>query len=309
MGRRKGVGGLAAAVVMAAFAAAATGPTGAWAQGVGLFSPGAADDSGELEMKALLRAYPDRISEAAQRDGDWGVNVGGEWFLWAHGRVLPEPKREDWMSFGSYRFYRYPTGTLPPVPRLTADEAARLKKALEEARVHPPRRSEEFLERLFDAGSREATAAHIVTIQFLGFPVRVHERIVAPLGEVAAEIGDLGRADARVAAFLSGLSEIDGYNYRDVAGTRTRSYHGYGLAVDLLPRSYGGKAPYWRWVMGSSDQWWTTPYERRWMVPLQIVAAFERRGFVWGGKWLFFDTMHFEYRPEILILAQAGGAQ
>jgi hypothetical protein len=26
-------------------------------------------------------------------------------------------------------------------------------------------------------------------------------------------------------------------------------------------------------------------------------------GFIWGGKWLFFDTMHFEYRPEILILS------
>jgi hypothetical protein len=25
---------------------------------------------------------------------------------------------------------------------------------------------------------------------------------------------------------------------------------------------------------------------------------------VWGGKWLFFDTMHFEYRPEIFNLAR-----
>ena len=39
------------------------------------------------------------------------------------------------------------------------------------------------------------------------------------------------------------------------------------------------------------------------MPPLAFVKAFEREGFVWGGKWLFFDTMHFEYRPEILMLA------
>jgi hypothetical protein len=44
------------------------------------------------------------------------------------------------------------------------------------------------------------------------------------------------------------------------------------------------------------------------MVPDAVVAAFERHGFVWGGKWLFFDTMHFEYRPEILILARQQGA-
>ena len=31
-----------------------------------------------------------------------------------------------------------------------------------------------------------------------------------------------------------------------------------------------------------------------------IVDAFQKHGFVWGGKWLFFDTMHFEYRPELL---------
>jgi hypothetical protein len=24
---------------------------------------------------------------------------------------------------------------------------------------------------------------------------------------------------------------------------------------------------------------------------------------VWGGKWMLFDTIHFEYRPEILILS------
>ncbi|MGW8266533.1 MAG: M15 family metallopeptidase, partial [Longimicrobiales bacterium] len=34
--------------------------------------------------------------------------------------------------------------------------------------------------------------------------------------------------------------------------------------------------------------------------PPAVVEAFERHGFVWGGKWAHFDTMHFEYRPEIL---------
>ena len=33
-----------------------------------------------------------------------------------------------------------------------------------------------------------------------------------------------------------------------------------------------------------------------------IVEAFEAEGFVWGGKWRFWDAVHFEFRPEILIL-------
>jgi len=35
-------------------------------------------------------------------------------------------------------------------------------------------------------------------------------------------------------------------------------------------------------------------------VSLEIVEIFERHGFIWGGKWYHYDTMHFEYRPEML---------
>ena len=54
--------------------------------------------------------------------------------------------------------------------------------------------------------------------------------------------------------------------------------------------------------MEQTPDWYAIPYARRWMVPETVVRAFEVQGFVWGGKWLFFDTMHFEYRPEILLL-------
>ena len=35
-------------------------------------------------------------------------------------------------------------------------------------------------------------------------------------------------------------------------------------------------------------------------IPIQIVRIFEKHGFIWGGFWYHFDTMHFEYRPELL---------
>ncbi len=274
------------------------------AQGVSLFPSPVIEGTGERELKTLASAYPDRISQAAPRDGDWAVEVDGEWFFWAHGRILPQSQRADWERYARFRFYPYTPGVLPPLPHLDAETAARLKKTLEEARLRPPRRSEDFLERLFGAGSWKETASRIVTVDFLGFPVKVHQRIAEGLRNVASECDALRRTDPQVARFLGGLSEIDAFNYREVAGTLTRSYHSYGLAVDLIPKSYGGKAPYWRWVMDRTDQWWATPYEHRWMVPASIVAAFEKQGFVWGGKWMFFDTMHFEYRPEIFVLAR-----
>ena len=33
---------------------------------------------------------------------------------------------------------------------------------------------------------------------------------------------------------------------------------------------------------------------------IEIVEIFERHGFIWGGKWYHYDTMHFEYRPELI---------
>ena len=35
-----------------------------------------------------------------------------------------------------------------------------------------------------------------------------------------------------------------------------------------------------------------------------IIAIFESEGFIWGGRWWHYDTMHFEYRPEILCYAR-----
>ena len=36
------------------------------------------------------------------------------------------------------------------------------------------------------------------------------------------------------------------------------------------------------------------------VIPLEIVKIFEKHGFIWGGKWYHYDTIHFEYRPELL---------
>ncbi|MGA2381284.1 MAG: M15 family metallopeptidase [Spirochaetia bacterium] len=274
------------------------------AQGVNLFPAPGAESTGQSELTALAAAYPDRISGAELHDGEWALSMDGEWFVWAHGRLLPEVERGDWERYAQFRFYRYALGDLPPLPSLDDESAARLKKLLEASRSHPPRRSEVFLERLFRAGSRAETLHRIERVDFLGFSVQVHERIAGALREVARDCEAARSSDSRTAAFLAGLAEIDGFNFRDVAGTLARSYHSYGLAVDLIPRSYAGKIPYWRWVMDKDDRWWATPYERRWSVPQPVVAAFERHGFVWGGKWLFFDAMHFEYRPEILLLAR-----
>ena len=79
------------------------------------------------------------------------------------------------------------------------------------------------------------------------------------------------------------------YACRAVADTGLPSMHGSGAAIDIATR----RADYWAWSRGGG----VPPWRNR--IPMEIVAAFEAERFIWGGKWYHFDTMHFEYRPEL----------
>ena len=87
------------------------------------------------------------------------------------------------------------------------------------------------------------------------------------------------------------------YNYRVISGTGRLSPHSYGIAIDLK----SDKRDYWKW---SSDK---QGKERLKDYPKELVEAFEKNNFVWGGKWGHFDILHFEYRPEIILKARYFG--
>lgn len=81
------------------------------------------------------------------------------------------------------------------------------------------------------------------------------------------------------------------YVCRLVAGTKRPSAHGWGIAVDIAT----ARSDYWYWADPTGRR---VAYRNR--IPGEIAAVFERHGFVWGAKWYHYDTMHFEYRPELL---------
>jgi hypothetical protein len=262
---------------------------------------------GENEMRSLADAYSDRVEELTVRGGEWALRIDGAWYAWAGGRLLPEDLRDRWQEYSSYRFYSYHPGGLPPLPRLSKEARQRLQQRLQQSAASPPLRHPGFLAAVYGAPDRAQTEARLETVLLMGFEVRVHRRIAPSLAAVDRRIARLAQSDPEVRDFIGGLRGLAGYNWREIAGTRSRSYHSYGLAIDLEPLSFGGRHTYWRWALPADEEWYAIPYERRWLVPAAIVAAFEEQGFVWGGKWLFFDTMHFEYRPEILLLAQRAG--
>lgn len=95
----------------------------------------------------------------------------------------------------------------------------------------------------------------------------------------------------RVKAYL--LPSAGSFACRGTADAGLPSMHAYGAAIDIATRH----ADYWVWARGRGE----APWRNR--IPFEIVAAFEAERFIWGGKWWHFDTMHFEYRPELFPAA------
>jgi len=113
--------------------------------------------------------------------------------------------------------------------------------------------------------------------------------MVTSVNGVAERLRDVSKELERMPEFRKYLVPSAGtFNCRTVKDTGQRSMHAWGAAIDINTQF----ADYWLWSKGKS-------YRNR--VPWQIVAVFEKHGFIWGGKWGHFDTMHFEYRPEFFL--------
>ncbi len=106
---------------------------------------------------------------------------------------------------------------------------------------------------------------------------------------------DLDTIPAELLRYLVPTSGI--YNCRPIAQTNRLSMHAFGAAIDINAR-FGN---YWLWSKRpNGNVVWQN------QIPQKIVEIFERHGFIWGGRWYHFDSLHFEYRPELIMLAKQG---
>ncbi len=107
------------------------------------------------------------------------------------------------------------------------------------------------------------------------------ERVADRIRAIAKEL------NALPPSYKKFLTPIGGtFKWRKIAGTSRLSVHSFGAAIDIRVKY----SAYWRWSKGK-------PYKNQ--IPAKIVQIFEKYGFIWGGKWYHYDTMHFEYRPEL----------
>ncbi|MCL2067612.1 MAG: M15 family metallopeptidase [Treponema sp.] len=256
----------------------------------------------EQVTKALAAAYPRRINRAEYIDNDWAVLIDGTWFFYAEGKLLPKELLDKASDYNALSFYNY-TSELPPWREPTPEEAERFRNMTNNRSSDPPHRSHHFYDALWRATTRDESYQRLKSIRFLGNTLLVHHSILEDLSLVEEQIQEAAKTDSLVRSWIASINRLDSWSWRNIADTQTRSFHAYGAAIDILPRSLGGRETYWLWASNHRPEWWNISYNERYHPPDGVIKAFEAFGFVWGGKWLFFDTMHFEYRPEVLILS------
>ncbi|MDR1836851.1 MAG: M15 family metallopeptidase [Treponema sp.] len=256
----------------------------------------------EQVMKAIAEAYSRQIEKVEYRNDDWAVLLRDTWFYYAGGKLLPEGQLENAANFSSQPFYNYQR-ELPIWREPSPEEAERYSNMARNRGSNPLRRSTYFFDALWRAGSRSESYDRVKSILFFGNSITVHYMILENLSLVEETILAAAKTNSQVQTWINNISTLEGWSWRDIADTQSRSFHAYGIAVDILPRSLGGRQTYWLWASNSRADWWNISYNERFHPPAEVIQAFETYGFIWGGKWLYFDTMHFEYRPEILVLS------
>jgi hypothetical protein len=257
----------------------------------------------EVILEALHMAYPGKIQLPEVRDGDWSILVNNVIFYWAGGRLLPAEERMNTEQFIPYQFRPNPE-EIPPVRDLSPEEKKQLEMFLERKERHEDVRYDGFMTALWGMEDFITAENTVIRAEFLGHNIRIHPDIFDVLMNVEARILEAAQNDEDTALWLDELNTAGAYVWRDIAGSGNRSLHSWGIAVDLTPGDYRGKQAYWRWAADYNDEWWSIPYDRRYRIPDAVVAAFEDNGFIWGGKWLLFDQIHFEYRPELILLGK-----
>ncbi len=221
-------------------------------------------------------------------------------FYWADSRMLPKDEYENIEKYTPL-LYEYDQNLRDP-KTFTKQEKEEIKKYSSESnRKAGPGAATFFFDFVYSADSKEELIKHTTGVFFLSKETRIHERIKKPLKRVESKILAYAKTDTAVKAFISNLKSTDAYHWRIIAGTKRKSFHTYGIAIDVLPKKRGNKEIFWSWTKENvGDKWIMTKLSARWMPPKKVIKAFESEGFIWGGKWVIWDNMHFEYRPELI---------
>jgi len=230
---------------------------------------GAPDLTAKLDR--LVAAYPDFLGG---HDGQWLTLKDGRRFAISDGRGdKPFDETIEHPDIDDMFLSDYPAGADAAAPPVNFDPGR--------ARFKP------LFDAMYGDCARGGVAAKLRRVAWLPKHQGGQVEITTVNGvdrHLEAAIAELDALPERDMQYL--IPSAGTYVCRPVAGSAAPSAHGWGIAIDIN----SGRSDYWRW----SGKGWHN------RVPVEIARIFERHGFIWGGRWYHYDTMHFEYRPELL---------
>lgn len=253
-----------------------------FALSLALVAPASQPAAADPALDALVAAYPDHLASHDGRDLIW---KDGTRMPTADGRsgktfqeLLDQPDIKDQFAF------RYPLGPNVTPPAVNEDPG----------RI----RFEPFFLKMYGDCRKGEVARRLKPLAWL--PKR---------GGGKLSVTTVNNVDVRLAAVASDLESLSPdmtkylvpsagtYNCRVIRNTSRLSVHAFAAAVDINDK----QADYWEFLKDRSGD-----FAWRNRVPGAIGEIFERHGFIWGAKWFHVDSMHFEYRPELIALAKRG---
>ena len=154
-------------------------------------------------------------------------------------------------------------------------------------------RCEDFFKKVYGENAK-AVKQNLNDVKWFGTTVKFNRinGAAKQLQKVADEI------QSNYPEYIPYMKSSGTFYWRKVRGSERLSSHSYGIAIDIAVK----QSDYWRWGNPKAKETDEIGYKNR--IPLKIAEIFEKHGFIWGGRWYHYDTMHFEYRPEILKMHQ-----
>jgi hypothetical protein len=239
--------------------------------------------SADPRLDALVAAYPDHLASYTDSELVW--KDGSRMPLGSGRADKPFAELLDHADIRDQFIMPYPLASAPFQPPATDQDPGRI-------------RNEAFFLKMYGDCRKGEITAKLKTVPWLpnhrGGTVRAtNVNGVADQLEKASR--ELDALPAPMIQFLVPMSGI--YNCRPIAETNRLSVHAFGAAIDINAK-FGD---YWLWAKRPDGG---IVWRNR--IPKEIVEIFERHGFIWGGRWYHFDSLHFEYRPELIALANKG---
>jgi hypothetical protein len=139
------------------------------------------------------------------------------------------------------------------------------------------------------APGSEPPSAQLVSITFMGIPIKMHRKVAPALACVEKEIAVACANHPYTPHALAGIRYRNTYRGGEVTN------HAYGIAIDIDPdvNTCCGCVPPWNDAPACKRKG-ISEYDHMAM-PECWVHAFERYGFYWLGHDVLRDTMHFEF--------------